>query len=344
MPSSEPAVGRSIQWRPTAGDREGNVAFVGRPERAQTVCCDFTHTGYDLPEKHFVKMTRGDVTVIIVDNEAVDIPSLPDHRGGYNGVAALTHAQQPLNLFVPGIAGLNFEHIHDGTRAGLVEKFEPRQSPMELRVVDEFTVELYQRPTKNWQLESCGRYRLLEHGVIEYTFECIPRADKFRHNYIGLFWASYIDQPEDNAIFFRGRSVGTPDLPQWIKAVSSQHGTDSTHRPTGGASLPRVDDDFPLTLVNHPSAIEYTAPWYFGISRGMAFVQVFRSSDNIWLAQSPSGGGNGNPAWDFQWFIKEPQIGQTYSFMMRAAYVPFESRGQIEKIAQSRGSNNEPSR
>ena len=37
LPSSEPAVGRSIQWRPTAGDREGNVAFVGRPERAK--CC-----------------------------------------------------------------------------------------------------------------------------------------------------------------------------------------------------------------------------------------------------------------------------------------------------------------
>ena len=178
-------------------------------------------------------------------------------------------------------------------------------------------------------LESCGRYQLLDDGTIEYTFECIPRAKAYRHDYIGLFWASYIHAPAERAILFKGRTAGSNAVARWIKGVTPKHGTDSTHRPTGVATLPPVDGDFPLTLVNHPSKFEYTEPWYYGVSHDMAFVQMFRQSDHIWMAQSPTGGGNANPAWDFQWFIPKPQIGKAYGFVMRAAYVPFESREQL---------------
>jgi hypothetical protein len=286
---------------------------------------------YRVAERHYAVLERGGVTAIIADNAAVDVPELRGHRAGYSGVASLTHARRKANLFVPPYAGLNFEHIHDGTSAGLIEKFEPRKFPMELRIIDEHTVELYQPPTGNWKLESCGRYHILEDGVIEYSFECIPRAEGYRNGYIGLFWASYIDRPEKKSIFFKGRARGATEGARWIEGVTPKHGAQSGHAPAAFPKLPAVDDDFPLTLVNHPSKHVYTEPWYFGVSHGMAFVQMFRGRDRIWMAQSPSGGGATNPAWDFQWFIPDYKVGEAYGFVMRAAYLTFESREQVER-------------
>lgn len=286
-------------------------------------------------DEHHVTLMRGDVTAIVVDNEAIDIPQLPGHRAGYSGVASLTHKRRSENLFVPSIAGLNFEHIHDGTLAGLPEKFEPRRFPMKIRRINDHTVELYQPPTGNWKLESCGRYELLEDGTIEYTFECIPRKGDYRNGYIGLFWASYIHQPEDKAIHFRGARRDGDEKPEWLRAVTPSHGVDSTHPPAGYTESIHVDDDFPLSLVNHPSKYVYAEPWYYGVSHEMAFALMFRRQDDIWLAQSPSGGGNGNPAWDFQWFIPNYKVGRAYGFVMRAKYVPFEDLEQLQRDTES---------
>ena len=82
-------------------------------------------------------------------------------------------------------------------------------------------------------------------------------------------------------------------------------------------------------MVNHRSDFRYAEPWYYGVSGGMAYVQMFRARDDIWFVQSPTGGGSGNPAWDFQWFVPDYQVGRPYGFVMRASYMPFESREQV---------------
>jgi hypothetical protein len=290
---------------------------------------------FTVPERHYHRMERNGIEAIVVDNHAGDISKLSQHRAGYNGLAYLGHIDQQQNVFVPFYAGLNFEHIHDGDSRRLVEKFEPRKSPMELRVVDEYTVELYQPPTANFQLESCGRYQLLPDGTVEYTFECIPRGDTFTRGFIGLFWASYINQPADKAIYIRGRlAANRDDKTRWIRAVTPRHGVLAGHAPVGKPALPDVDGDFPLTLVNHPSKYVATESWCYGVRGDYAFVQIFRREDNIWMVQSPSGGGGGNPAWDFQWFSPDFQVGKRYGFTMRAALVPFKNTKEIEQFAR----------
>jgi hypothetical protein len=128
-----------------------------------------------VPEKPYVVLRRGEVEAIVVDQRAVDDGVLRGHRAGYSGLAALRHDRRRENVFVPAYAGLNFEHIHDGTTQPRDILFEPRNAPMELRCVDDHTAELYQRPTPHWGLESCTRYELLLDGAIEMTVECIPR-------------------------------------------------------------------------------------------------------------------------------------------------------------------------
>jgi len=289
---------------------------------------------FTVTKDHYIELERGPVRAVITDNQQIDVPILRGHRAGYNGVASLKHMKRDENLFVPTVGGLNFEHIHDGTTTVDKERFEPRRSPMQLRVVDEFTVEVYQPPTANWNLESCGRYHLLPDGTIEYTFECIPRTKSFSQGYIGLFWASYIQRPKDKAIYFRGRDKSEQGRGRWLRGVTPRHGVDSTHPPAGPLPELNVDPNFSLTLVNHPSSYVYTAPWYYGVSHGMAYVLMFRKQDRIWFAQSPTGGGATNPAWDFQWFIPDYKVGEAYGFVMRAAYIPFESREQIEAATE----------
>lgn len=282
------------------------------------------------PEKAYIVLERGNVRAVIVNNEPVDDEVLPGHRGGYSGVASLTHRSRDKNLFVPFYAGLNFEHIHDGTNQPRDILFEPRQAPMQIRRIDEYTAELYQPPTPHWQLESRLRYQLLDDGAIEMTLECIPRARTFKNDYIGLFFASYIDQPESLDIHFLGRPADQVDAePRWIRGVTPEHGKLPTHLAVDDNRNFAHDPNFPLTLVFNKSIYRYTEPWYYGISGGMAFVLMFRPADHVRFSQSPSGGGNGNPAWDFQWFVPQYEVGRRYRFVMRAMYLPFESPEQI---------------
>ena len=289
------------------------------------------------PAKPYVVLKRAGVEAVIVDNSAVDDEVLKGHRAGYSGLALLRRDGHPRNLFVESYAGLNFEHILSGVAPkDSREQFEPRRHPMELRSINANAVELCQTPTFLHSLESCQRYELLADGTVQLTIEVAARKPSFPNGYINLFWASYIQQPESLDIHFRGVPAATNPRPKpgWIQAVTPSHGVLSTHPSVNDQREFKHDDPFPLTLVFNLSNDRYTEPWYFGVSHGMAFVQMFRPKDRVRFTQSPSGGGTGNPAWDFQFFVENPEVNRVYRFVMRAAYLPYTSDSRIEKATR----------
>jgi CubicO group peptidase (beta-lactamase class C family) len=288
---------------------------------------------YTVPDKGYVVLRRGEIEAVIADNRAVDDEVLPGHRAGYHGVAALRSGRDGQNLFVPAYSGLNLEHIHDGTTRPREILFEPRQAPMELRAIDQSTAELYQPPTPTWGLESCLRYEILDDGTIEMTFECVPRRDTFRGGYLGLFWASYIDRPQSLDVHFRGAQEGSgATAAGWLRGFTPKHGEAATHRAIEDLRNLPHDADFPLELPFGFSRLRYAEPWFYGVCRGAAFLQLFRNEDDVRLTQSPSGGGPGCPAWDFQWIVESPRVGRRYQLVMRAAYVPVSGKGESEEV------------
>jgi hypothetical protein len=114
--------------------------------------------------------------------------------------------------------------------------------------------------------------------------------------------------------------------------VTPRAGTNSTHLAAADHRRFKHDRDFPLSLVFSRSEYRYAEPWYVGVSRGMAFVQIFRAMDQVRFSQAPWGGGKGNPAWDFQSFIPDYKVGQRYQMVMRAMYVPFT---YLERLARA---------
>jgi hypothetical protein len=270
----------------------------------------------------------GDLTAVIGDNEAHG-----SHLAGYNGIHQLSHRRELANFFVPTVAGLNLEHIFDGDTElrGQNDRklfYEPRNAPMKLKKLSDSEAELHQPPTPTFHLESWTRFKLVAPHYIDFSFRCRPTQHVFRHGYIGLFWASYINAPEDKSMYFRGGG-------RWQQLCTQQHNDQSTvvHR----------DNKFDLTfspvpgdaLYKHLSPLKFDEPFFYGLIQKYIFLLMFDRSEGIRFTHSPSGGGYNkemettNPAWDFQFIIPAYDVLREYGFRARAVYRERCSRQEI---------------
>jgi hypothetical protein len=282
--------------------------------------------GAALALEHTASMSTDGLQIVVADNAAY----APHHGAGYNGVAELrlTGGNQT-NLFVPLYAGLNLEHIFSGNaETADWDIFEPRRAPMELIRPSGSRVELRQERTEHWPLRSRLVFEA-KGDAIDLTFHGTPLEDIWKkHGYVGVFFASYILAPEDMAIQFIGRSrPGRGDAtPRWIRHVPEKHGVAASHRPAGSTWDPSFDAGFKLSLASGFSDFEYLYPFYFGRSGENVLILMFekpRAGGEMRFAQSPSGGGTGNPAWDFVYFRRDYAVGREFSFRVRAVYRKF---------------------
>jgi hypothetical protein len=257
------------------------------------------------------------------------------HRPGYNGVWSLVPTGAQHSLFVPGIAGLNLEHYFDAWQNGRSEVFfEPRVAPMQLERIGERGVRLHQDATPFWGVESQSTFTLHEPNALGLDFRCTPRRAAFHNGVMGVFWASYLHTPADKAIHFRGRpAAGAAEA--WIDFSSPKHGEASSVR--------GVRDDLGLEvaeaqrdkLFSTVAPVRYTRPYFYGRWEDYYYLLAFKTREILRFAMSPSGGGQGNPAWDFQILVPEVRVGAEYRLSVRAVVDRWRGLELVERQAQA---------
>jgi hypothetical protein len=263
-----------------------------------------------------ISISSGDLKAVFIDNDAYG----EQHRSGYNGISELRHMAQDSNLFVPFYAGFNLEHIFAGD--SLSNLFEPRKVPMEIKRISKNSVELYQKETPLSHLESWTTFKMVPPHYIDVNFRCIIKsAEFFKHGYAGIFWASYINSPEDKKIYFKGSGKESDEI-EWIGALSTKHGVASTHIGAEDNFDLFAVPGFNVSLASHYSNYRFHKPFYFGRFDNMVFAYLFSEPEEgiIRFSQSPTGGGPKNPAWDFQFIIPDFEVGKEYSFNARLVY------------------------
>ncbi len=260
----------------------------------------------------------GDLTAVIGDNDASGA-----HRAGYNGVWSLTHKTESANLFVPAVAGLNLEHIFDGDKRDRDDSrkifFEPRYAPMSLEKISATEAELHQPPTPTFHLESWTRFKLVEPHYLDFSFRCVPTQHAFAHDYIGLFWANYINAPDDKSMYFRGGNL-------WQQLCAQKHNDESTLRHKDDKIDLKFSEGLGDALYRNLSPLRFDEPFFYGVCRKHLFVVMFERAEGVRFTHSPSGGGlnaeaaTTNPAWDFQYLIPKYEVKKEYGFRARVVY------------------------
>lgn len=134
-------------------------------------------------------------------------------------------------------------------------------------------------------------------------------------------------------MYFRGRGPGEKS-PRLISAFSEEHGVKSTHVGVGDPGDVFFAPDFNATLASHFSDYRFAEPLFWGRFRNMVLIYMFDDAERIRFSQSPTGGGGKNPAWDFQFIIRDFKVNRPYGFRARLVYKPF--TGVSETTAEYR--------
>src|SRR5207253_3466716 len=159
--------------------------------------------------------------------------------------------------------------------------FEPRNHPMAFKKLSETEAELHQEPTPTFHLESWTTFKLAAPHYLDMTFRCRPTQHAFAHGYIGLFWASYINGPEDKSMYFRGAGL-------WQQLCTQRHNDESTVRHREDRIDLKFSPGLGDALYKNLSPLRYDEPLFYGLFGKNECILMFDRSDGVRLTHSPS--------------------------------------------------------
>ncbi|MFA6239889.1 MAG: hypothetical protein WC655_03115 [Candidatus Hydrogenedentales bacterium] len=268
------------------------------------------------------------------------------HKPGYNGVFELCTPGEAESAFVPLYAGVNLEHYFDARPRPQDDAvfFEPRHFPMELYRVGEHAVELHQDPTPFYGVESWTRFSVSEPYYLNVDIRIVPRRAVFQGGFMGVFWASYINAPDNKSMYFLGPGSNLK-APQWLQFCAQEHGRDSTVRFEGDTMNLELSKES-STLFSSMSPLRYSQPFFYGRVRDKVIIYIFQPSPYLRFAHSPSGGGktdkgdDTNPAWDFQMLIPNYEVNKDYHLNLRVVYKEWNGREDVlEEVRKYQSAN-----
>ena len=182
----------------------------------------------------------------------------------------------------------------------------------------------------SWALDCRMDYVFSGGGAIDMTFEATPRKREWPRGYIAFMWASYLQKALDRRIHFQGPG-GWSAFGEEKEGGGIETGTVAFQ---GQPPTPQDDESAYFNLATSPEK-RFSAPFYYGLVDGdgfpetrddvMALIMMFDDAPATRFSLWNWGGDTRCPAWDWQWILRNPQVGRTYRHRSRMVYEPFTS-------------------
>lgn len=266
-------------------------------------------------------------------------------RQGSGWTPLILKSYPKANLYRDDAVGINFEHIFNGAKAQYdISMFTPRTDTCRLKQIEENLYEIHwPAEGSQWGMEARMRYDVSEEDRVNIIFECTPTVELFSQGFAAMMWASYINCALDRKIHFwgtEGERIG------WV-AFGENMGKDievGTISHEAARNLPCEEEAQSLNLIEHPSK-KFITPFYFGFLDGdhdlethhdkLLYLVLFDQTDPIRFAMwnfFTDDHGNPDthsPAWDWQYVIRNPKVGNRYGYRARLVVKPFQGTEQI---------------
>ena len=260
-----------------------------------------------------------------------DIAFPSERANGYNGVRQLYSRRGPKeNIFRSGLASsLNFEFIYDRTGRSMIPrwlggKLGTPPTPSQLTRLGDNSLQLTTSIPEPRRIEVSTTFTLVPPHYIDLETTCVAHPGAFEGDWLGLFWASYIRNPEDKTTCFLGRpEENGPE--EWTESLAEQPPEGPVFA-SEADTLVEGEPDPKGRLFHNIRPARYVHPFFYGRWRNMMLEMMFKSSESLRFAIAPGGGGLTNPAWDFSILIKDCQPLTEYTFSARVVFKPFVSR------------------